>query len=118
MSLSPRGKTSLTLILFAVFAFEAILLWNLCGVWRRTRSFAGFHGQEIFLACVAVGVATIPFFVRSRMMRDQDLLMSGAVALGRVTDQRRFKNNSAIGMNFRTQPAKRYPAPRTISPAC
>ena len=33
-------------------------------------------------------------------MRDQDLLMSGGVALGRVTDQRRFKNNSAIRYEF------------------
>ncbi|MFZ0639756.1 MAG: hypothetical protein WAN33_01760 [Candidatus Acidiferrales bacterium] len=100
VGLSPRGKTSLTLILFAVFVFEAILIRNLYRVWYSTHSFAGFHGQEIFLACVAVGVATIPFFVRSRMMRDQDLLINGEVAVGRVTDQRRFKNNSAVRYEF------------------
>lgn len=99
--LSPRGKTTLTVLLLIVLAFEAVLLANLWGVWSRAHSFAGFGGQEIFLACLALGIAAVPLFMRGRMIGEYELLAKGAVAVGQVTGQRRFRNHAVIAYQFR-----------------
>jgi len=98
--LGRRGQISLTVILLVAFAVEALLIWNLYGTWYRTHSFVDFHGPEIFLVCLAVLIASIPFFVRRGMVRDQELVENGAVAIARVTGQRSFKNNSTITYEF------------------
>ncbi|MHB8541475.1 MAG: hypothetical protein ACYDCD_11110 [Candidatus Acidiferrales bacterium] len=98
--LGRRGQISITVILLVAFAVEALLIWNLYEVWYRTHSFADFHGPEIFLVCLAILIASIPFFVRRGMVRDQELVENGAVAIARVTRQRSFKNNSTITYEF------------------
>lgn len=98
--LGRRGQISMAVVLLLAFVFEAFLIWNLYRTWYRTHSFADFHGPEIFLACLAILIASIPFLVRRRMVRDQDLVENGAVAIARVTGQRTFKNNSTITYEF------------------
>jgi len=98
--LGPRGKVMLTVVLLVVFFLDAFLIWSLYGVWYETRSFADFHGPQIFLACLTVLIACVPFFVRVRMVRDQNLMENGAVAMARVTGQQTLKNNSVITYEF------------------
>ena len=98
--LGRRGQISITVILLVAFAVEAFLILNLYGTWYRTHSFADFHDPEIFLVCLAILIACIPFFVRRGMVRDQELVENGAVAIARVTRQRNFKNNSTISYEF------------------
>ncbi|HVB36110.1 MAG TPA: hypothetical protein VND42_02635, partial [Candidatus Acidoferrales bacterium] len=45
-------------------------------------------------------IACVPFFVRVRMVRDQNLMENGAVAMARVTGQQTLKNNSVITYEF------------------
>jgi len=104
--LSRRGQISMTAILLSSFAFEAFLIWNLYATWYGTHSFADFRGPEIFLACLAVLIASIPFFVRRGMVRDQNLVENGAVAIARVTRQRSFKNNATIAYEFQDAAGK------------
>ncbi len=98
--LGPRGKVMLTVVLLVVFFLDAFLIWSLYGLWYGTRSFADFHGPQIFLACLTVLIACVPFFVRVRMVRDQNLMENGAVAMARVTGQQTLKNNSVITYEF------------------
>ncbi|MHB8754157.1 MAG: hypothetical protein ACYC92_04265 [Candidatus Acidiferrales bacterium] len=98
--LGRRGEISLTVILLVAFTVEALLIWNLYGTWYRTHSFADFHAPEIVLVCLAILIAGIPFFVRRGMVRDQELVENGAVAIARVTGQRTLKNNSTITYEF------------------
>ena len=104
--LGRRGQISMTAILLSSFAFEAFLIWNLYATWYRMHSFADFRGPEIFLACLAVLIASIPFFVRRGMVRDQNLVENGAVAIARVTRQRNFKNNATIAYEFQDAAGK------------
>lgn len=98
--LGPRGKVMLTVVLLVVFFLDAFLIWSLYGLWYGTRSFADFHGPQIFLACLTVLIACVPFFVRRGMVRHKNLMENGAVVLARVTGQRTLKNNSIITYEF------------------
>ena len=98
--LGPRGKIMLTVVLLVVFFLDAFLIWSLYGVWYGTRSFADFHGPQIFLACLTALIPCVPFFVRRGIVRHQNLMVSGAVAMARVTGQRTLKNNSVITYEF------------------
>ena len=98
--LGARGKIMLTVVLLVVFFLDAFLVWSLYGVWYGTRSFADFHGPQIFLACLTVLIACIPFFVRRGIARHRDLMENEAVAMARVTGQRTLKSNSIITYEF------------------
>jgi len=98
--LGPRGKIMLTVVLLVVFFLDAFLIWSLYGLWYGARSFADFHGPQIFLASLAVLIACVPFFVRRGIVRHQKLMENGAVAMARVTGQRTLKNNSIITYEF------------------
>lgn len=99
--LGPRGKIMLTVVLLVVFFLDAFLIWSLYGVWYGTRSFADFHGPQIFLACLTALIACVPFFVRRGMVRHKNLMENGAVAMARVTDQKNVKNASLITYEFK-----------------
>src|SRR5579864_4407401 len=90
----------LTVVLSVVFFLDAFLIWSLYGLWHGTRSFADFHGPQIFLASLALLIACVPFFVRRGIVRHQKLMENGAVAMARVTGQRTLKNNSVITYEF------------------
>jgi hypothetical protein len=98
--LGPRGKVMLTVVLLVVFFLDAFLVWSLYGLWYGTRSFADFHGPQIFLVCLTVLIACVPFFVRRGIVRHRDLMENGAVAMARVTGQRTLKSNSIITYEF------------------
>jgi len=98
--LGARGKIMVTVVLLVVFVLDGFLIWNLYGLWYGAHSFADFHGPQIFLACLAVLIACVPFLVRSGIVRDQRLMENGAVAMARVTGQRTVKNNSIITYEF------------------
>ena len=98
--LGARGKIMLTVVLLVVFVLDAFLIWSLYGLWYVTRSFADFHGPQIFLACLTVLIACVPFFVRRGMVRHKNLMENGAVAMARVTGQRTLKSNSVIAYEF------------------
>lgn len=98
--LGPRGRIMLTVVLLVVFFLNAFLIWSLYGVWQGTRSFADFHGPQIFLACLTLLIACVPFFVRRGMVRHKNLMENGAVAMARVTGQRTLKSNSIITYEF------------------
>lgn len=98
--LGPRGKVMLTMVLLVVFFLDAFLIWSLYGVWYGARSFADFHGPQIFLACLTVLIACVPFFVRRGIVRHKNLMENGAVAMARVTGQRTLKSNSIIAYEF------------------
>ena len=98
--LGPRGKVMLTVVLLVVFFLDAFLIWSLYGVWYGAQSFADFHGPQIFLACLTVLIACVPFFVRRGIVRHQKLMENGAVAMARVTGQRTLKSNSIITYEF------------------
>ena len=98
--LGPRGKVMLTVVLLVVFFLDAFLIWSLYGVWQGTRSFADFHGPQIFLACLTALIASVPFFVRRGMVRHKNLMENEAVAMARVTGQKTLKSNSIITYEF------------------
>ena len=98
--LGPRGKIMLTVVLLVVFFLDAFLIWSLYGLWYGTRSFADFHGPQIFLASLTALIACVPFFVRRGIVRHKNLMENGAVAMARVTGQRTLKNNSVITYEF------------------
>lgn len=98
--LGARGKITLTVVLLVAFVLDAFLIWNLYGVWYGTRSFADFHGPQIFLASLTALIACVPFFVRRGMVRHKNLMENGAVAMARVTGQKNLKNNSIIAYEF------------------
>ncbi|HKV27564.1 MAG TPA: hypothetical protein VJN90_04765, partial [Candidatus Acidoferrales bacterium] len=101
--LTRRAKISMTVVLLTTFAVDAVLIENLYRIWFRTRSFADFHGGEIFMLCAIALIASFPFFVRRRMVRDHVLMENGAVAMARVIRQTNFKNNSAIRYEFQDE---------------
>jgi len=98
--LGRRGKVMLTMVLLVVFFLDAFLIWSLYGVWYGAHSFADFHGPQIFLACLTVVIACVPFFVRRGIVRHKNLMENGAVAMARVTGQRTLKSNSIITYEF------------------
>ncbi|MGH9731029.1 MAG: hypothetical protein ACRD4A_04960, partial [Candidatus Acidiferrales bacterium] len=98
--LRSRGKIMLTVVLLVVFVLDGFLIWNLYGLWYGAHSFADFRGPQIFLACLAVLIACVPFFVRRGIVRHKNLMQSGAVAMARVTGQRTLKGNSIITYEF------------------
>lgn len=98
--LGARGKIMLTVVLLVVFFLDAFLIWSLYGLWYGARSFADFHGPQIFLACLAALIACVPFFVRRGMVRHKNPMENGAVAMARVTGQRTLKSNSIITYEF------------------
>jgi hypothetical protein len=99
--LSRRGKRLLgTLLLFAV-GMEAFLGWNFYGVWQRLSVAPNARGGEVLLICFMILVAGLPFFIRRGMVRDKNLMENGAVAIGRVIEQRRLKNASMITYEFK-----------------
>lgn len=98
--LGARGKIMLTVVLLVVFVLDAFLIWSLYGLWYGTRSFADFHGPQIFLACLTALIACVPFFVRRGMVRHKNLMENGAVAMAHVTDQKTLKSNSIITYEF------------------
>jgi hypothetical protein len=100
VQLSRRGKRLLTVLLLFAFGMEVFLLWVLYGIWFRASATGDSRAPAIFLLCFMVLIASLPFFVRRSMVRDQDLLENGAVAMARVTGQRNFKNASAITYEF------------------
>lgn len=53
------------------------------------------------MICFMALVACLPFFVRRGMVRDKNLMENGAVAMGRVTEQKNMKNASLINYEFR-----------------
>jgi len=106
--LTRRGRLTFSVMLLTVFVIDLLLLSNLYGVWERSHSFAEFHAQEIFFACLAVVIASVPFFMRRGVVRDRDLLENGAAAKGRVTKQHYFKNNSTITYEFQDASGKMY----------
>ena len=106
--LTRRGRLTFSVALLAVLVVDTLLLSNLYGVWERSHSLAEFHGQEIFFACVALLVASMPFFMRRGVRHDWNLLENGAVAKGCVTKQRYFKNNSTITYEFQDASGKTH----------
>jgi hypothetical protein len=99
--LSRRGKMMVNLSLLFVFGVEAFLAWTLYGVWYRAHVLPeSSRTPEIFLVCFMVLVASLPILMRRGMARDLKLMENGAAALGRVTEQRNFKNASAITYEF------------------
>ncbi len=99
--LSRRGKTIVNLLLIFVFGMEGFLAWTLHGVWYRDQVMAQSRTPEIFLFCFMVFIASLPFFMRRGMVRDKNLMENGAVAMGRVIEQRNLKNASAITYEFK-----------------
>jgi hypothetical protein len=98
--LTRRGRTIMTMTLVGAIAIEAVLLEALYSEWDLTKSLIGLHAQEGLLACLAILIALIPFFIRRMIVRDQDLITGGAVVRALVTNQRRFKNTSSIQYEF------------------
>ena len=98
--ISRRGKRLLTVLLLFAFGMEVFFLWVLYGIWFRASATGDSRAPAIFLLCFMVLIASLPFFVRRTMVRDQNLLENGTVAIARVTGQRNFKNASAITYEF------------------
>lgn len=98
--LNRRGRRVVNLLLLFVFGMEAFLAWTLHGVWYRDQVMSQSRAPEIFLAAFMVLIACLPFFMRRGMVRDLKLMENGALAMGRVTEQREFRNASAITYEF------------------
>lgn len=100
VEVNRRGKRMLTLSLLFAFGMEAFLLWTLYGVAQRASMVPNSQGAEILLAFFMILMASWPLFVRRGIVRHQKLMENGAVAIGRITEQRDFKNASAIRYEF------------------
>lgn len=98
--LNRRGKRVVNLLLLFVFGMEAFLAWTLHGVWYRDQVMAQSRTPEIFLIAFMILIAAVPFFMRRGMVRDLQLMATGAVVIGRVTEQKNFKNSSAVRYEF------------------
>lgn len=100
VQLSRRGKKLLTLLLAFALGMEAFLLWSFYGAWQRAAVVPNTRGLAILLICFMVLVAALPFFVRRGIVRDKELMESGALAMGRITTQKNVKNASLITYEF------------------
>lgn len=98
--LSRRGRRVVNLLLLFVFGVEAFLAWTLHGVWYRGQVMAQSRAPEIFLIAFMILIAALPFFMRRGMVRDLRLMENGALAVGRVTEQRDVRNASTIQYEF------------------
>ncbi|MGC1107438.1 MAG: hypothetical protein WA876_12950 [Candidatus Acidiferrales bacterium] len=98
--LNRRGKRVVNLLLLFVFGMEAFLAWTLHGVWYRDPLMPQSRGPEIFLVAFMALIASLPFFMRRGMVRDLKLMQNGALAMARVTEQREFRNASAVTYEF------------------
>lgn len=101
VQLSRRGKRLLMVLLAFALGMEGFLVWSFYGVWQRSGMVPNSRGAEALMICFMVLVACLPFFVRRGMVRDKDLMENGAVAVGRVTEQKNMKNASLITYEFR-----------------
>lgn len=101
VQLSRRGKRLLTLLLAFALGMEGFLVWSFYGVWQRSGVVPNSRGPEILMVCFMLLVACLPFFVRRGMVRDRNLMEKGAVAMGRVTEQKNVKNASLIAYEFK-----------------
>jgi hypothetical protein len=99
--LGRRGKRFLTTLLIFVLGMEAFLFWSFYGVWQRSSIVPNARNAEILLICFMILIAGVPFFIRRGMVRDKNLVENGAVAIGRVTEQRNLKNASVITFEFK-----------------
>ena len=98
--LTRRGRRMVNLLLLFVFGMEVFLAWTLHGVWYRNQVMGQSRTPEFFLFAFMVLLAALPFFMRRGMVRDLRLMESGAVALGRVAEQRDARNASTIQYDF------------------
>jgi hypothetical protein len=98
--LNRRGRRVVNLLLLFVFGLEVFLAWTLHGVWYRDQVTAQSRVPEIFLVAFMILIACLPFFMRRGMVRDLKLMENGALAMGRVTEQRELRNASAIQYEF------------------
>lgn len=98
--LTRRGRRMVNLLLLFVFGMEVFLAWTLHGVWYRNQVMGQSRTPEFFLFAFMVLLAALPFFMRRGMVRDLRLMESGAVALGRVAEQRDARNASTIQYEF------------------
>ncbi|HKF52421.1 MAG TPA: hypothetical protein VKB26_08925 [Candidatus Acidoferrales bacterium] len=101
VQLSKRGKRLLMLLLAFALGMEGFLVWSFYGIWQRAGVVPNARGPEILLVCFMILVACLPLFVRRGMVRDKNLMENGAVAMGRVTEQKNVKNASLITYEFR-----------------
>lgn len=101
VQLNRRGRRLLTLLLAFALGMEAFLIWSLYGTWERSTTVPNARGLSVLLVCFMVLVAALPFFVRRGIMRDKNLMESGALAMGRVITQKTVKNASLITYEFR-----------------
>lgn len=99
--LSRRGKRLLTLLLAFALGMEGFLAWSFYGIWQRSGIVPNSRGPEILMICFMLLVACLPFFVRRGMVRDKNLMENGAVAMGRITEQKNVKNASLITYEFK-----------------
>lgn len=101
VQLTRRGKRLLTLLLAFALGMEGFLVWSFYGIWQRSGIVPNSRGPEILMICFMLLVACLPFFVRRGMVRDKNLMENGAVAVGRVTEQKNMKNASLITYEFK-----------------
>lgn len=101
VQLSRRGKRLLTLLLAFALGMEGFLVWSLYGIWQRAGIVPRSRGPEILMICFMFLVACLPLFVRRGIVRDKSLMENGAVAMGRITEQKSVKNASLITYEFR-----------------
>lgn len=101
VQLGRRGKRLLTLLLAFTVGMEVFLLWSLYRAWQRSAMVPNSRGLEILLICFMALVAALPFFVRTGILRDKELIENGALAMGRITTQKNAKNTSLITYEFR-----------------
>lgn len=100
IKLSRRGRRMVNLLLLFVFGMEAFLAWTLHGVWYRDQVMAQSRTPERFLIAFMVLIATLPFLMRRGMVRDLRLMENGAIAMGRIAEQRDIRNASTIKYEF------------------
>jgi hypothetical protein len=104
--LSRRGRRMVNLLLLFVFGMEAFLAWTLHGLWYRDQVMAQSRTPEFFLIAFMILIVSLPFFMRRGMVRDLRLMENGALAMGRVTEQRELRNASAITYEFQDATGK------------
>jgi len=100
VQLSRRGKRLLMLLLAFALGMEGFLVWSFYGIWQRAAIVPSSRGPEILMVSLMILVACLPLFVRRGMVRDKNLMENGAVAMGRVTEQKNVKNASLITYEF------------------
>ena len=98
--ISRSGRTSLTIAMLGVAAFDLIFAIHVWQAYRAARSFAALPRADWFWLALTVAIATFPWLTWKNVQRQKALLADGEAALARVVGHMQGGSTFTIQYEF------------------